>query len=280
MMETPTGWNGPVFLMNFPLSVSNAEPNNILMIHKEPYNVRLACQQWMKLYNRIAKEALVYVLPGHGSLQDLPFVANLACYLPHMISDVIILSRFTSRPRIQEEKFGRNFFCNFDYVVEQPSYCWEGEADLKWVRNDIYVGGVGQRSTAKAFKWMRNEFNMNIIEVELTDPKLYHLDCVFMMLSENKALVNCSALSKSDIAKIEKVVEVVSVPDQFKYEGWTNGVMLGGVLLHSCVSTADDYADFMAKLNIPVECFCLDEFEKSGADLSCCVLHLNHKNRP
>lgn len=255
--------------MNFPLSVSNREPNNVLMSPEDVYDKLKACAQWMKLYQRIAKEALVYVLPGDGHLQDLPFVANLGC---HVGDNTILLSRFTSTPRIGEEAVGRKFFESFDYRVRQPNDCWEGEADLKWVYKNTYVGGVGQRSTRKAFEWMK-QFGMNITEIELTDPKLYHLDCVFLPLGE-RALVNTSALLGSDLDKLEKIVEVIPVPEKYKYDGWTNALMLGNTLLHSAISSADEYAKFMKKLDITVECFDLTEFEKSGADLSCLVMHL------
>jgi N-dimethylarginine dimethylaminohydrolase len=256
--------------MNFPLSVSNREPNNVLMSPEDIYDRIKACTQWMKLYQRIAREALVYVLPGDNHLQDLPFVANLGC---HIGDNLILLSRFTSNPRIGEEAVGRKFFESFDYRVRQPSECWEGEADLKWVNTNIYVGGTGQRSTREAFQWMRKQFGMDIIDIELTDPKLYHLDCVFLPLGE-KALVNTSALLSSDIDKLQKIVEIIPVPEQYRYDGWTNALMLGETLLHSAISSADEYEKFMKSLGINVECFDLTEFEKSGADLSCLVMHL------
>lgn len=252
--------------MNFPLSLSNRKPNNAWMSHGDPpIDQWLACQQWMDLYEFIAGRALVYILPGHDDLQDLPFVANLGCYLPHMIADVIVLANFTSVPRKGEEEVGKRFFKSFRYIVEQPPFCFEGEADLKWVRDNIYVGGIGQRSTRTAFQWMRKRYDMEIIEVELTDPKLYHLDTVFLPLGPRAAMVNSSAISGDDIQKLADIVEIVSVPAKHKYDGWTNGYMLGGRLLSGASSLHG------------AKYFDLSEFEKSGADLSCLLMHLNHK---
>jgi N-dimethylarginine dimethylaminohydrolase len=254
--------------MNFPLSVSNREPNNVLMFPDDsPYDKPKAYTQWMKLYQRITREALVYVLPGDDHLQDLPFVANLGCYLPHV--NVMLLSRYTSKPRIGEEAVGRRFFESFDYTLRQPNDCWEGEADLKWMRKNLYVGGVGQRSTREAFRWMNKEFDMDVVEIEMIDPKLYHLDCVFMPLSDEMALVNTSALLSSDIDKLEKLMEIVPVPKQFKYEGWTNSLKLGDTILYGL---SESHLEFERLFN--VECIDLREFDKSGADLSCMVMHL------
>lgn len=269
-MRTPSDWPGPVFLMNAPLSVSNREPNNVLMTHSDPYDKERACNQWLKLYHRITREALVYVLPGHDDLQDLPFVANLGCHLHHK-PDTILLSRFTSKPRFGEPPVGRRFFSNF-YRVIQPPYCWEGEADLKRVSDNIYVGGVGQRSTRQAFEWMRGGLGMEILEIELSDPALYHLDCVFLPLPQGKALVNVSALTADCIRHLGKIVDIIPVPEQYKYDGWTNALMLGDTILHSAISSSEAFAEHMPDFRL--ECFDLTEFEKSGADLSCLVLHL------
>jgi N-dimethylarginine dimethylaminohydrolase len=269
---TPSDWGGPAFLMNFPLSVSNNQPNNVLMDPEVqgPYNVKRACEQWMQLYRCLTSaEALVYVLPGYDDiatkevLQDLPFVANLAAYLPH--ANQILISNFTSEPRRGEANLGNRFFRSFDYQREHSPIHWEGEADLKWVRDNLYVGGVGQRSSKAAFEWMEDTYDMDVVKVKLTDPALYHLDCVFFPLTETKAIVNTYALVPEDIHNLERVVEILPVPEAYMYEGWTNCVRIGKKILHS-------------PAGLPVEPFA-DLLGKHGFDLSCLVMHLNHNNR-
>ena len=269
-MRTPSDWPGQVFLMNFPLSVSSRVPNNPWM-NGEAYNKTRACQQWLKLYERITAEALVYVLPGHDHLQDLPFVANLGCYLPHR--DTMLLANFSSKPRKGEEAVGRQFFESFPYFPHQPPYCFEGEADLKWLGGNQYVGGVGMRSTKEAFRWMRNLFDMDILEVELTDPKLYHLDCALLPLNDKSCLVNVAALSPSSIASLEKITEIVPIPETNKYDSWTNSLLLGESLL-SGSQKRDELQNIVGDFH--VEYLDLSEFDKSGADLSCLVMHLNY----
>lgn len=257
-----------MLLMNFPLSLSNREPNNVWMSRDDARIDQVkACRQWMALYEYVSQHALIYVLPGHDNLQDLPYVANLGCYLPHMVADTVVLSKFTSVPRQGEEEIGRRFFKSFRYIVEQPPACFEGEADLKWIRDDIYVGGVGQRSTREAFEWMRERYGMTIIEIELTDPKLYHLDCVFMKLNNNTALVNASVLSSPEIHALANVVDIVPVPRKHKYHGWTNSLVLNGQFLTGSPTFEGTKLKF----------FDLSEFDKSGADLSCLFMRLNHK---
>lgn len=281
-MNTPTAWQGPAFLMNFPLSVSNCIPNNAWMSPETQgkYDKTRAANQWMKLYRKLSETSLVYILPGCGNFQDLPFVANLGCYLPHILDrKVILLANFSSIPRRGEDVIGRRFFESFEYLVEQPLHRWEGEADLKWVRENIYIGGIGSRSTIEAYNWMSKEFEMEVPCIELSDPKLYHLDCVYFQLTDTKALVNVTALRPQDIKKLERLVEIVEVPEAFKYEGWTNCIRINDSILYGPSAPWELFESLLAKHDFQLETFDLTEFDKSGADLSCLCFHLNHKNR-
>lgn len=280
-LETPSDWDQPVFLMNFPLSVSNQVPNNVLMRPdiQGPYDKATACKQWLSLYSYMANEALVYVLPGHGDFQDLPFVANIGCYLPH-IENTVLLANFTSPPRRGEEHYASRFFQAFEYKVDRVPHYWEGEADLKWVRDNLYVGGVGIRSSASAFNWMRKMLDMEVVEIGMQDAKLYHLDCVYLPLTEDKALVNTAAISKHDLIKLERITEIIPVPTDYAQQGWTNCVRLGRKLLHAPEKmSVKPFEDLLAKHGFELVLFDLSEFSKSGADLSCLVMHLNWNNR-
>jgi N-dimethylarginine dimethylaminohydrolase len=281
-MDTPTDWQGPVFLMNFPLTVSNTIPNNAWMSPETQgkYDKIRAANQWLKLFRRLSTESLIYTLPSFGNFQDLPFVANLGCYLPHIKDrNIILLANFSSIPRRGEEKIGRRFFESFDYLVEQPVHRWEGEADLKWVRENIYIGGIGSRSTIEAYDWMHKEFEMEIPYIELFDPKLYHLDCVYFQLTDTKALVNVTALRPQDVKKLERLVEIVPVPEAYKYEGWTNSLRVNDSVLHGPSAPVECFDSLLEKHDFQLETIDLTEFDKSGADLSCLCMHLNHKNR-
>ena len=73
-------------------------------------------------------------------------------------------------------------------VIPCP-YLFEGEAELKYLRDNIYIGGYGIRSEKESYDWMASEFDMNIIPLELTDPYNYHLDCT---ISLSPGEYNCS----------------------------------------------------------------------------------------
>jgi N-dimethylarginine dimethylaminohydrolase len=59
-----------------------------------------AYKQFMDLYNFMAGQSLVHLLPSEGNFQDLVYVANLGLQLPHIKDENhILLSNFTSPPR-------------------------------------------------------------------------------------------------------------------------------------------------------------------------------------
>lgn len=281
---TPSELNVPAFMMHFPFTVSNREPNNVLMAKgAEPYDLDRAFRQWMQLYNTLAAEALVYLLPHDGyDYQDLTFVANVGAYLPHLVEPQILLAKFKSEPRQGEDDIADHFFDTLGYDICQSPAHWEGEADLKFIRDNLYVAGYGIRSDIKSYRWMADRFGMRIVSVAMTDPKLYHFDCLFFPMDERRALVATSALDSADVRAIEDVMEIIEVPKRFVHDGWTNSVRLNDKWLVNVPPTKesrDALEDLVVRLGFDPVMINLGEFDKSGADLSCLVLHLNHNGR-
>lgn len=283
--KTPSSLDTPSFLMNYPLTIDNDKINNALMKKNQgSYNYKKAFKQWEDLYRIIVAEgAVVYVLPSeHPPLQDLPFVANLGIYLPHLKPDTIIISNFKSQPRKGEDDVGIKFFKMNNYAVHQPSTTWEGEADLKWITKNLYVGGYGIRTDEKSFDWMMNKFDMEIIKCKMSDEKLYHFDCQFFPITDKLALVSTSAFQSSDLKKIENRMNVINVPKEFKYDGWTNSVRIGNKILCGHLpdpKSTETHGAILRKSGYTPIDIQLSEFAKSGGDLSCLVMHLNVKNR-
>jgi N-dimethylarginine dimethylaminohydrolase len=281
--KTPSGLNQQVFLLNFPLTVDSRYVNNILMenYRGQPYNYTLAFKQFMGLYNYLAKDYLVYLLPSYGNFQDQVFVANLGCYLPHMQRDTILLSNYTSEPRQGEEEIGLEFFDLMGYDVIQPTMKFEGEADLKWLRDNIYVGGYGIRTEGTLHNWLSDLTGAEIVSIEMSDQGLYHFDCMFLPLTQEKGLVATKAIKQRDLKKIEGIIEVIDVPEASLYDAWTNCLVLKNKVLMSPANSqiGSAFADFIAKQSFEPVLIDLSEFEKSGAALSCCVFHLNYKEK-
>ena len=81
MKETPSQLHLQSYVMNFPFSLSTANPNNVWMqeLNEEELQINRpkAYKQFMDLYNFMSGQSLVYLLPSEGSYQDQVYVANL-----------------------------------------------------------------------------------------------------------------------------------------------------------------------------------------------------------
>jgi N-dimethylarginine dimethylaminohydrolase len=295
MKETPSQLPLQSYVMNFPFSLSTSDPNNIWM--QELTNEELAInrpkayKQFMDLYNFVAGGSLTYLLPSEGNFQDQVYVANLGIYLPHITDENhIILSNFTSDPRKGEEQVGEKFFNQMGYKTAISPYKWEGEADLKFLYDNVYIGGYDIRSDIKTYEWMEENYGMNIIKLEMVDEYLYHLDCSVFALNQDQTLICTELYEESELKMLEKHTEIIDIDVEDALGGLTNSVRMGNMIL--CASnisemkkTHEYYAGEKHKLETlekicgdagmePV-IFNLSEFMKSGAMLSCMMMHLN-----
>jgi N-dimethylarginine dimethylaminohydrolase len=295
MKETPSQLQLQSYLMNFPFSLSTSDPNNIWMQEMTDEELSInkpkAYKQFMDLYNFIAGQSLVYVLPSEGNLQDLVYVANLGLQLPHIKDENhILLSNFTSDPRKGEELVGEKFFNQMGYKTHISPYKWEGEADIKYLYDNVYIGGYGIRSNIKTYEWMEENFDMNIIKVAMVDEYMYHLDCSIFPLNTHKTLVCTELYDKEELNEIEQHTEIVDIDVEDSLYGMANSVRLGNMVL--CASNiselkkTDEFYEGEKHKIASLEKICSDEgmepvvfnlseYMKSGAMLSCMVMHLN-----
>ena len=294
----------PAYLLNAPFSLSAEVVNNAWMDDMSEAERRVdkskAFDQFMALYRAISETAIVYLLPSWPGLQDQPYVANLGAVLPGGPQPTVIISRFRSEPRRGEAEVGRRFFELMRYETVMPpqfgdnaseEIFFEGEADLKYLCGNVFVGAHGIRTTRSAHRWMSDTFGVEIIPFELPNERQYHLDCCVLPLSPQTAMVCTAGIDGATIRAIERHVEIIDVPADAGLHGATNCLLCGGQLLYmtnidDLSSDHEHYAGETAKIDY-VENLCnrlsitprsidLSEFAKSGADLSCMVMHLNY----
>src|SRR5262249_229774 len=115
------------------------------------------------------------------------------------------------------------------------------------------------------------------------------LDCLFFPFAPEQALAVTSAFGPSDLKKVERYVDVTDVPEKFAYEGWTNSVVVGNRVFWdqspnpnnpdinaASIKAHDELIESLGFEGVNVD---LGEFSKSGGDLSCLCLSMNHEGR-
>lgn len=288
--------NYPVFLMNLPLSLDCSVANNIYMgeIEDEERTVDtdLSIRQFKELYGFISTHAFVYMLPSSDNFQDQVYVSNLGAVLFHDHKKELVLSKFKSNPRVGEEIYGKEFFKLMGIEAHVPPATFEGEADLKYLSGNTYVGSVGSRTSSDSLDWMEAEFGINVIHANTQDPYLYHLDCAIMPITKSDTLVCVDSFSRSVVKNIEKYTNIIPVTiDEARY-GVTGGLRLNNyAVFDSSLETMIrkrntekyDYEKARVKkleeitstLNLELNIFNMSEFEKSGASVSCMFMLFN-----
>ena len=294
-IENPSCLDFPVYMMCFPHTWDTDDPNNVWMkgLSQAEIDEDFAkCYgQWMMLYNMLSgPDTLVHILPPAGDYPDQIYVANVGIVLCHLPKPVFVGANYKSPPRRGEEDVALDYFRLAKYKTDRPPFFFEGEADLKHIVGNKYIGAYGIRTEMKALKWFEEQYEMSVIPVEMTDERNYHLDTEIFPLTAEKVVVATSLLKQEEIAAIEKICEIVPVPKKLEYAGATNCVRTQNTVL--CGSTLEDltakddnwqeefdkrnfWEELCAKNNFALQMPNLSEISKSGADLSCCCLHVN-----
>jgi len=296
----PTCLRRPAFLLNPPFSYSTKVANNPWMEALSPEqrtpDLGRAVLQFLELYRFIAGDALVYLLPTprDGDLQDLVFTANLGVVLEHLPDrNTVVISNYTSPPRRAEAPVGEAFFQALGYDTYVSPYRFEGEADLKHIRDNVYIGGYGLRSEEATYQWMEQTFDAKIVKVGLQDSFLYHLDCSIFPITRESTLVCTEMFENHELAEIGQHTNIIDVSVDVCYSGICNSIRLSNTIMnasniHDLKAGTEDYADEIAKnrrlediansLAFEVSYFNLNEFMKGGALLSCMAMHLNRNS--
>jgi len=160
------------------------------------------------------------------------------------------------------------------------------------LHGNVYVGGYGIRSERDTYDWMERTFDMRVVKLRMQEQYLYHLDCLLFPITGKKTLVCTELFTKKEIAELEKVTEVVPVTADDCFSGICNSVRLPTTVLnsshlHDLKAGTEDYKlelqknrkleDIAVDLALDVIYVNLSEFHKSGALLSCMVMHLNRR---
>ena len=290
-------FDGPAFLMAAPLSFDTQVANNAWMedqsAEQRVVRPRKAMRQFQVLYNFIASRSLVSLvaMPSNSALQDLVFTANMGIVLNHLPdNNTVVISNFNSEPRYGEMDVGMHYFKGMGYRTYIPRAKFEGEAELKHLHDNVYVGGYGIRSEKEAFEEMESQFDMKVIKVREMDPYLYHLDCSVFPLTDEKTIVCTEVFTNEEVAEMEKHTEIIPVGRDVAVPGLCNSVRMGnhilnGSNLNDLRPGSEEYAieinknrrleDICAENGFEVAFFNLSEYIKGGGALSCMVMHLN-----
>jgi len=302
--KTLSDINMPVFVMCPPIYAEFQVANNVWMEQlasenggQVEINVDRFMYEWHLLFNALSQEGVVMTLPPVNGLQDEVFV-NCFAFLPHIKEPrVCVISRFRAKGRQGEEKVAYDFLTQCGYVCYQPpeGFYWEGEACLKFLRDNIYLSTYGVRNTIEALEWIESNFDCQVIKVCEETPELYHSDCLVFPITPYDVLVAVKHTNKTELKKLENVANVIPIEDEGLLEvGIMNCVSVGYTvycgdndlayqgdkeLLDLEKRKREIICQIAGDLGMEVVFIPFTEALKMGGMLSCCVTRLNYADK-
>jgi len=223
---------------------------------------------------------------------------NSFVWLPHVEEPTIVLSNFKAEGRSREIDIAKTFLetCGYKtYQIPDPEWFFEGFPDLKWLYDNIYVAGFGERTTEQALDWIAEKFDCKIIKVARTTPENYHADTVLCPISPTKVMCVIPDCDKKALKELEKYAEIIPIEDKKLGEYCiTNNIVIGytiyaGTYLDVFEPDTEDWEIEMRKLEKLQEIainhgydlvvFETGQFLAFGAALSCTATPLNYGNQ-
>jgi N-dimethylarginine dimethylaminohydrolase len=232
---------------------------------------QLALNQWKNLHHHLLRlGAWLEYVPHASGLPDMVFTANAGL----VDGRDVVLSTFRHKERQGEAAHFRAWFEANGYRVNTVNgAAFEGEGDALFMGRKL-VCGYGFRSDLSAHSQVGALLNVSeVVSVELTDPRFYHLDTCFSPITESTALIYPGAFTSEGLLELEKHADLIRVTEAEALHFVCNAVVLGTsiVLPAQC---PDTYA-LLAKRGFTVYPVELSEFIKAGGAAKCLTLKLD-----
>jgi len=280
--SSPNKMKTPCFAMTPPNFVDTAIRNNARMKLMADVNIDVPkfFDQWCELYNVLSSMSLVYIIPAVKGLQDQTYVNNFVT-LNMPDRNVAIISKFSGPERDGESILAKNFLNDLYFDTYQCPCTFEGYPDLKLLRNKIFLGGYGIRTTENALDWISSTFDIEVIKLKMISDYNYHLDCSLFVLDEENVMVATETIDKESLRSLEKVANIHEVTMDDAMLGICGSLKVGEYILNSSSSTIDYHKNarlrsICTSLGLTPMFIDVGESFKSGGSLGCLVTPLNY----
>lgn len=234
-------------------------------------NPRKAQQQWRSLVDILTRLGceIQTIRPAKG-LPDMVFTANAGLVSGRQV----FLSRFRHKERKGEEQYFRAWFRKKGFQLRElpRNIFFEGSGDALFVGSRLFAA-YRFRSDIRAHSLISEQLKVQVLSLELTKRRFYHLDTCFAPLSSRSVLYYPPAFDRYGRKVIEENIEdPIPVPRKEANRFVCNAIVIGGdaVMHHGCPETGSMLAD----RGYHVHETDLSEFIKAGGSAKCLVLQL------
>ncbi|MFQ5381656.1 MAG: dimethylarginine dimethylaminohydrolase family protein [Dehalococcoidia bacterium] len=259
-------------LMCEPVHYEIAYEINPWMHRSNAVDTMEAAIQWEALFEAIERIGVkIELVDQMRGVPDMTFTANAGI----AAGKRFIPANFRYEERQQEEPHFIRWFRAAGYEIEAihlPHY-WEGEGDVLDGERCVFAGHRF-RTENRALDHLDELLGAEVVRLELTDPRFYHLDTCFCPLGAGRALWYPPAFSEQSQEVLSgHFPDLVGVPDPDALRFACNALVVDDtvVLNAGCPATVDALEERGFRcVEVP-----MDEFIKAGGSVKCLVLTLD-----
>ncbi len=248
--------------------------------NEDSLNLARAKAQWTELRDKLAEYAEIVQLDPHPDLPDLVFTANAGV----VYGNKAIASHFMPHERRPEEPIFKRWFRDngFELYELDEDIGFEGAGDCLLDRGGNWLWtGYGFRTEIEAHADIQKFFDIEVVSIQLTDARFYHIDTCFCPLTDGFLMYHPPAFDYESRIAIESRIPphkriVVDTMDAGNFA--CNAVNLGDqVFLHRA---SDPLKARLMLAGFSVNEVGLTEFLKAGGSAKCLTLKLTEPVRP
>jgi N-dimethylarginine dimethylaminohydrolase len=231
-----------------------------------------AHQQWTALCDVLrGLSATVELMTPQPGLPDLVFTANAG--LVH--GNRFFSSRFRHEVRARETPHFDAWFAAHGFAVQHmPEECYfEGAGDALFCGKTLFAG-YRIRSDVGGHQHLGRTLGVQVLPLELIDPRFYHLDTCFCPLAPGEAIYFPDAFDNYGRKVLEThIPRLLPARETEALRFGCNAVVVGKtvVLNTGCEQLAEDLGNW-DYATVATE---LDEFLKAGGSAKCLTLRLD-----
>lgn len=234
-------------------------------------DLELTKKQWKNLKTTLQSlGAEIVEMEAQPDLPDLVFTANAAV----IYNKIAVISRFRFEERRPEEPFFAEWFRNNGFIACHlpEEICFEGAGDALFLDGKLF-SGHSPRTDINSHAYVAKVLNTNVLSLELTDDRFYHLDTCFCPLTDGYLIYFPSAFDEYGNKVIEAHVPAekrIAVTEEEACKFSCNAVSLGKNVVMN--KTTDRLKKLLAEKGFNTHEVDLSEFLKSGGSAKCLTL--------